>query len=35
MRVERAMGEFGALKEPEQRQEFLQRLRAALERSGS
>jgi outer membrane protein len=28
MRVERAMGEFGALQSPEQRKEFLERLRA-------
>ncbi|HET6796514.1 MAG TPA: TolC family protein [Gemmatimonadales bacterium] len=32
MRVERAMGEFGALQAPEQRQEFLNRLREALEK---
>jgi len=31
MRVERAMGTFGALQQPEQRQAFLQRLRALTE----
>jgi outer membrane protein TolC len=30
MRVERAMGQFGVLQAPEQRQEFLSRLRAAV-----
>ena len=32
MRVERAMGEFGALQSPEQRQAFLERLRALKEK---
>jgi len=35
MKVERAMGTFGVLQPPEQRQEFLQRLRAALEKRKS